>query len=188
MNRLSQKYLPCNLSSLLLLLLCAFAAFLAGCVSAPAKHEGMIPTTFETAGKHSKTVSVSVQGGRETKLLTSTQISDEAFMQALVDSITKSQTFSHVVQGKEADYLLTVSIFGMEQPLFGLSFTVKMEAGWTLQRADNSTVVWQESIKSEHTATFSDAFAAVTRLRLATEGAARDNIAKGLSKISQLKL
>ena len=62
--------------------------------------------------------------------------------------------------------------------MFGLTYTVKMEAGWTLQRADNSTVVWQESIKSEHTATFSDAFAAVTRLRLATEGAARDNIAK----------
>ncbi|MDP2279488.1 MAG: hypothetical protein Q8K51_14835 [Nitrospirota bacterium] len=188
MNRLSQKYLPCNLSSLLLLFLCVFAALLAGCVAAPAKHDGMIPTTFETAGKHSKTVSVSVQGGRETKLLTSTQISDEAFTQALADSITKSQTFSRVVQGKAADYLLTVTLFNLEQPMFGLTYTVKMEAGWTLQRADNSTVVWQESIKSEHTATFSDAFAAVTRLRLATEGAARDNIAKGLAKISQLKL
>ncbi len=188
MNRLFQKYLPCNLSPLLLLFLCAFVALLAGCAATPAKHEGMIPTTFETAGKHSKTVSVSVQGGRETKWGTPTNISDEAFMQALVDSITKSQIFSSVVQGKEADYLLTVSIFGMEQPLFGLTYTVKMEAGWTLQRADNGTVVWQESIKSEHTATFSDAFAAVTRLRLATEGAARDNIAKGLAKISQLKL
>ena len=90
MNCPSQKYLPSNLSSLLLLFLCVFAALLAGCVAAPAKHDGMIPTTFETVGKHSKTVSVSVQGGRETKLLTSTQISDEAFTQALADSITKS--------------------------------------------------------------------------------------------------
>lgn len=187
MNRPAQKYLPCKLSSLLLLFLCVVVALLSGC-STPAKHEGMIPTTFETAGKHSKTVSVSVKGGQETSAIGAPRISDEAFMQALVDSITKSQTFSSVVQGKGSDYLLTVSIFGMEQPSFGLSFTVKMEAGWTLQRADNGAVVWQESIKSEHTATFSDAFAAVTRLRLATEGAARDNIAKGLAKISQLKL
>ena len=188
MNRPTQKYLPCKLSSLLLLFLCTFAALLAGCAASPAKYEGMIPTTFETAGKHSKTVSVSVQGGRESKLSTPTQISDEAFMQALVDSITKSQMFSNVIQGKGADYLLTVTLFNMEQPVFGLTFTVKMEAGWTLQRADNGTVVWQESIKSEHTATFSDAFVALTRRRLAAEGAARDNIAKGLAKISQLKL
>lgn len=188
MNRISKKYLPCKLSPLLLLFLCAFAALLAGCAASPTKYEGMIPTTFETAGKHSKTVSVSVQGGRESKLSAPNQISDEAFAQALVDSITKSQIFSRVAQGKEADYLLTVSIFDMKQPSIGLSFTVKMEVGWTLQRADNGTVVWQESIKSEHTATFGDAVVALTRRRLATEGAARDNIAKGLAKISQLKL
>ncbi|MBU2590463.1 MAG: hypothetical protein ABIK27_04150 [Bacteroidota bacterium] len=187
MNRLSQKYLPGNLSPLLLLLLCIFVALLAGCAS-PAKHKGMIPTTFETAKKHPQTVSVNVQGGQESTLSNPFQISDEAFTQALVDSITKSQIFSSVIQDKGADYLLTVFLFNMKQPMFGLTYTVKMEAGWTLQRADNGTVVWQESIKSEHTTTFSDAFAAVTRLRLATEGAARDNIAKGLAKISQLKL
>jgi len=188
MNRLTQKYLPCKLSSLLLLLLCIFAVLMAGCVSSPAKYDSMIPTAFETTGKHSKTVSVSVQGGRETTLTTASQISDEAFMQALVDSIIKFQIFSNVVKGKGADYMLTVSLFDLKQPLFGLTYTVKMEAGWTLQRADNGTIVLQESIKSEHTATLSDAFAAVTRLRLATEGAAKDNIAKGLVKMSQLKL
>jgi hypothetical protein len=78
-------------------------------------------------------------------------------------------------------------MFSMEQPSFGLSFTVKLEAGWSLKRADGS-VVWQESIKSEHTSTPGDAFAAVERLRLATEGAAKENIAQGLSKISALKL
>ena len=76
----------------------------------------------------------------------------------------------------------------MEQPSFGLSFTVKLEAGWTLKRASNAQSVWQESIKSEFTATTSDAFAAVTRLRLATEGAARNNISAGLARISELNL
>jgi hypothetical protein len=83
---------------------------------------------------------------------------------------------------------LTVTIFNLDQPSFGFSFTVKMEAGWSLRRADTGAVVWQESIKSEHTATTGDAFAAVKRLRLANEGAAKENIAQGLSKISTLSL
>lgn len=52
---------------------------------------------------------------------------------------------------------------------------VKMEAGWTLRRAGAGTVVWQESIISEH---------ADADIRLATEGAAKSNIAQGLRKIS----
>jgi hypothetical protein len=63
----------------------------------------------------------------------------------------------------------------MDKLVFGR--TVSMEAGWTLRRADAGTVVWQESIISEHT----DA-----DIRLATEGAARNNIAQGLRKISKL--
>jgi hypothetical protein len=168
-------------------LLFAFVALLAGCAT-PATYEGMVPVAFETAKKHPKTVSVSVTGGKETDSTGKPQISDATFAQALTEAITKSQTFSRVVQGKGGDYLLTVALFNMEQPSFGLSFMVKMEAGWTLKRTDSGATVWQESIKSEHTATTSDAFAAVTRLRLATEGAARNNIAQGLAKISKLNL
>ena len=68
----------------------------------------------------------------------------------------------------------------------GFSFTVKMEAGWTFKRAAVGVVVWQESIKSTYTATIKDAFVGATRLRLATEGAERNNISQGLSKISKL--
>ena len=71
--------------------------------------------------------------------------------------------------------------------MFGLTYTVKMEAGWTLQRADNSTVVWQESIKSEHTATFQRRLPSSNAAEISlTEGAARDNIAKGLQKYHNL--
>jgi hypothetical protein len=149
----------------------------------------MVPTTFNTAKKHPGTVGVSVSGGKETNATGKPQISDATFTQSLTESIVKSQTFSKVVQGSSgADYLLTVTLFGMEQPSFGLSFTVNLEAGWTLKRASNAQTVWQESIKSTFTATTSDAFAAVVRLRLATEGAARNNISAGLARISDLNL
>lgn len=158
-----------------------------GCAS-PTTREGMTPDTFDTVNRHPYSVSVNVTGGQETNPLWKSQISDATFTEALVDSITKSKTFSRVVQGKGGDYILTVSLVSMDQPSFGASFTVKMEAGWSLKRADNGTVVWQEAIQSSHTATVGDAFVGVARLRLATEGAAKNNIKQGLEKISKLKL
>jgi hypothetical protein len=165
----------------------ALAGALAGCAT-PSTFEGMVPTAFDTAKRHAQSVSIAVSGGRETDAMDKPQITDAAFAQALSEAITKSQTFSRVVQGAGGDYLLTVALAGLEQPTFGFSFTVKMEAGWTLRRAVGGAVVWQQAIFSEHTATTSDAFAAVTRLRLATEGAARSNIAQGLARISRLDL
>ncbi len=170
-----------------LLLLCACVAILGGCASATTT-EGMVPTDFVPAKKFSQTVSVAVSGGKETDAIGKPQITDAAFAQALADAITKSQTFSRVVEGKGGSYLLTVVLSDMEQPSFGASFTVTMEAGWTLRQADSGKVVWQESIRSEGTATMSDAVVAATRLRLATEFAAKNNISQGLGKVSQLNL
>lgn len=173
-------------NTLLSLSLVTVAAVMSGCAT-PATYEGMVPGDYSTARKHAKTVSVQVGGGQETSSMGKSQISDEAFAKALVEAITKSQTFSQVVQGKGGNYQLLVSIISMEQPTFGIDMTVKMEAGWTLKSAAGQ-VVWQEAIKSQHTATAGDAFVGTTRLRLANEGAAKNNIKQGLAKISRLNL
>ena len=174
-------------NTLLSLSLVAVAAVMSGCAT-PATFEGMVPGDYDTARKHAKSVSVQVSGGQETNAAWKSQISDEAFAKALVEAITKSQTFSQVVQGKGGNYQLLVSIIGMEQPTFGMDMTVKMEAGWTLKNAATGQVVWQQAIKSQHTATPGDAFVGTTRLRLANEGAAKNNIKQGLAKISRLNL
>jgi hypothetical protein len=165
-----------------LLALAAVAALLGGC-AAPMTHENMVPPTIATAKKHPGTVSIDVSGGASEGL----KVSNETLKKALTESITKSQAFSKVIEGSGGNYLLTVAISSLQQPMFGGAFTVKMEAGWTLKRASGQTV-WQESILSEHTATMGDSVVAVTRLRLATEGAARNNISAGLGKIGQLNL
>jgi len=170
-----------------LLFLSATLMLLAGCATT-ATHEGMTPLTFAEGTRHQKTVSVNVEGGRELDALGRTGISDLELKKALLAAITKAQTFSQVIEGKGSDYLLTVAIFSTEQPVFGLSFTAKLEAGWTLKRAASGETVWQEAIKSEHTATTGDAFVGATRLRLAVEGAARNNISLGLAKIAKLSL
>ena len=170
--------------SLSIIALCASAAVIAGCATA-SKPEAMVPTTAVAGTQHHATTSVVVAGGSETSSMGKSQISNEAFQQAIAMSIEKNKTFSSVVKAPGGDYTLAVTVVSMDQPSFGLSFTVKMEAAWSLKKTDG-TVVMQESIKSEGTAGVGDAFAAVERLRLANEGAARANISAALEKIGKL--
>jgi hypothetical protein len=161
-----------------LLFLYALIAVVAACAR-PASFEGMVPTTFEISRKHPQSVSITVTGGQETEAVGRPQIRNADFAEALVESISKSKMFAKVIDGpsKGEDYLLTVTLFSMDKRVFGR--TVKLEAGWTLRRAGDGTVVWQEAIVSE----FTD-----FDVKLATEGAARNNIAQGLEKISKFNL
>jgi hypothetical protein len=167
-----------------LVAVCAAAVVMAGCATA-SKPEDLVPATVNAGTKHAQSVSIAVAGGSETSALGKSQISNEAFQQAIVSSIEKNKTFSSVVKGATGDYRLGVTVVNMDQPSFGFSFTVKMEAAWSLKKADG-TVVMQEVIKSEGTAGATDAFAGTERLRLANEAAARNNIAAALAKIGTL--
>ena len=66
--------------------------------------------------------------------------------------------------------------------------TATIETSWTLTRLSDHAVIWQKSITTSHTAKTGEAFAGVTRLRLATEGAARDNIQDAITHLSLLPL
>ena len=169
-----------------LCLLASWAVF-SGC-STPATSKSMVVSTFSLQKVFPYSVSVNVLGGKETSAMDKSQISNEAFMQAIADSLYKSGLFSKIIHGKNADYLLNVMIFNLAQPSFGFSFTVKMEAVWSLAHADSKKVLMRESVRSSFTATTGDAFAGVTRLRIATEGAAQENIRLGIKKLSQLNL
>ena len=177
------------MNSFRLSFLCLLAswAVLSGC-STPATSKSMVVSTFSLQKVFPYSVSVNVLGGKETSAMDKSQISNEAFMQAIADSLYKSGLFSKIIHGKNADYLLNVMIFNLAQPSFGFSFTVKMEAVWSLAHADSKKELMRESIRSSFTATVGDAFAAVTRLRIATEGVAQENIRLGIKKLSQLNL
>ena len=159
-----------------LLALWALAAGLLSC-SIAATYEGMIPESFETVHRIPQAVQVSVSGGDNEGTVGKPQITDLAFRRALVESIKRSGMFSEVVADhrQAVQHLLSVTIFSVDSRTFGR--VVKLEAGWTLRRGDTREVVWQESIISE-----SRDF----NIQVATEGAARNNIAQGLAKLSKL--
>ena len=55
-------------------------------------------------------------------------------------------------------------------------------------KASDKSVVMRRVVKSENTASMGESIVAVTRLRLAVEGAVRKNIAEGLQAISALPI
>jgi hypothetical protein len=171
--------------------LAACVLALTACASPTPTSEGMIPA-FTARGVrgpvHAQTVAVEVKDAKP--------IPDAALRQALADAIVMSKLFARVVDkavDKPGNYLLTVSVLSVEQPtgrLSGLAVhtTVKMAADWTLRRADTKAPVWAATIRSEHTARPDDAIPGGSRLRIATEGAVRENIALGLDRIAKLSL
>jgi len=161
------------------LLLSSLAILMSGCVTIAATHQGMVPATFETTTKHPYSVSVVVAGIQEAIGAGELQVSEEALNQALVESVAKSQIFARTAQKNDADYVLTVFIMNIDRKIGPpFDFTVNVESGWNLKRADTGMAVWQESVRSSHTAT----------IREALDGAVRNNIKQGLEKISGLKL
>jgi hypothetical protein len=162
------------------------ALFLLGSCASPPTHEGMVPTGIAVSRKLQETVRLNVSGGAVTA--DGPGISNAALEAALNQAISESRLFSQVVKGNGGDYLLTANVFALHQPMFGMAMTVSMEVGWTLKRMATDKVVWQEGIRSEHTSTPGEAFAGVTRVRLATEGAAKNNIAAAMARIAAQSL
>ena len=148
----------------------------------------MVPKSYEVAHRNPYGVRVSTGGGRETQAWSKSEISNENFSAALADSLSTSGVFSSVVRDGTSDYLLDVFLTKVDQPIIGLDMTVLVTANWTLTDLKTNAVVFQDLIQGSHTSTVGDAFAAVKRLRLATEGAARANIAEGIKRMSQLEL
>ena len=173
-----------HLMPALVALLATAATFLAGCAS-PAQTSSMVAAPIAVAAKHPEPLSVRVTGGSETSAAGASKISNADFAEAIRQSVEQSGLFAKaVLADPTADYHLDVNIVRLDQPMMGFSMTVTIEATWTLSKRDN-TVVWQKSVTSTHTATTGEAFAGVTRLRLATEGAAKQNIQDALGQMGK---
>lgn len=160
---------------------------LSGCAT-PANRESMAVQSLTVVKHHPYAVSVSTQGGSETGAMDSSNVSNEDLKAAIESSIAETKLFKSVIQGKGGEYELSVNVTQLSKPMFGTSFTVDLETGWSLVKVSDKSVAMRKVIKSSHTATMSDSFVGVTRLRMAVEGAAKKNIADGLAAIAALEL
>ncbi|TFH30264.1 MAG: hypothetical protein E4G97_05980 [Deltaproteobacteria bacterium] len=161
-------------------------AFFGGCASG-AVSKSMVPKDLTVANIHPYSVTVKVEGGRETDAAGTPQISSQEFQAAIVESLTTYGVFKTVLTEGNIDYKLEAAILNLQQPLFGFNMTVTIETVWKLTNLKGGSTVMRENLTNSFSATPGDAFAAVTWLRLATEGAARENIRDALKKISEKK-
>jgi len=157
---------------------------LTGCASTATREAMSVGTPATKSYPYS--VSVQTRGGTETSATTGSTISNEELKAAVESSIMQSKLFKSVVQGGNGDYELTVIVTQLTKPVFGASFTVDLETGWSLIKASDKSVVMRKVVKSSHTATLDDAIVGATRMRMAVEGAARKSIAQGLQAIADL--
>jgi uncharacterized protein YcfL len=160
---------------------------LVGC-STPATRGAMTPQGIVVSKHNPYSVHVQTSGGAETSATSGSNISDAELKASIEDIVIQSKVFKSIVQGAGGDYELSVRVVSLSKPLFGATFTVEMEAAWSLTKQADRSVLMRKSVKSSGKATMGEAFVGANRLRMAVENAARDNISQGLMAVGELKL
>lgn len=159
---------------------------LGGCAS-PASHLAMSPTANElpiaTSASHLRgLVAVrNVTGGKDTNPLWTSQVDASAFKLALQNSLASSGMAA--VNPSSAKYIVDADLKALHQPLFGLTFDVESTVQYTVESAGVGQDV---TVKAVGTASVSDAFAGVERLKMANERSIKENIKAFLTKFVSL--
>ena len=115
-------------------------------------------------------------------------ITNEELTKAIKETLVKTNLFSKVVDDNSANYSLEVVIFNVGELPGGFDMHVTLITNWQVIKIGVSNPFWQEIISSSYTTTVGDAINGFTRIKLALEGAARENIKKGIEKLSNLDL
>jgi len=114
-----------------------------------------------------------VSGGHALNPLLVSEISDATFKEALEKSLQNTSLYN---PDSKANYSLNANIVRFERPMIGLDFTSTLYVHYKLTDSKTHATVYSKTIKSAHTATVGDALVGVVRVKLANEGAARENI------------
>jgi uncharacterized lipoprotein YajG len=168
--------------------LCAGAAAavlfnLAGCAtSATSQAMTVKPGTTATVNPKLKgAVKVAeVTGGKETSPLWTSQVDNAGFRKALVDSLAISGYLA--ADSNKAMYSVSADLVSLEQPLMGFTFDVKSDVNYKLSGPGGARAY---PIKATGTATVSDAFAGVERLRIANERSVLENIQAFVNQLAK---
>jgi hypothetical protein len=136
-------------------------------------------------------------------------ITTDYFEQAVIDALNTSGIFSNIDNSKTADsimpmirakgvfpgvanisdtpYFLNIRIIKVDTPSFSIRMTVGMNVIWTLYRVADKTELLHENIHSTYTGgVFEGGIHGANRVRVAMEGATRENIRIGIRMLESL--
>ena len=126
-----------------------------------------------------------VNGGQETNPLWTSQVANQDFRQALEKSL---QIYGLYTADKNSKYAVSAYLQNLDQPLMGFDMTVIAQVRYQIVERKTNKIIFNQVISTPYTATVSDAFAGVERLRLANEGAIKSNIEELIKKICTLHI
>ena len=170
--------------------LLVFVALVTGCAS-PARVDQM-SVSGQPAQRVSETplrnnVAVSeVTGGKETNPMWKSNVGGSEFTMALEGSLRNVGLLAPNRQ--TGRFILTAHLNSLDQPTFGLDMTVTASVNYVLVERLNGKEIFQRTMSVPYTATMSDAFIGVERLKLANEGAIRSNITQLIDELFRLKI
>lgn len=176
--------ISCRLSSIF------FSVFaLSSCATAPDVKDMVVDAHSEESrtydqNLHNQIIVKSVSGGDITNPMWTSEIESEGFKKALVESLKAAGLLSP--DENAANFQLSVEILAVDQPMFGFDLTVTASVKYVLKAADKADEILHETLISKHTATMSDAFYGPERLKIANEGAVKNNIRQLLDELSKL--
>ncbi|MCQ4162576.1 hypothetical protein NON00_21945 [Roseomonas sp. GC11] len=163
-----QRWRALLLASLLPLAACAAPAD-PGAMTAPLSEATLLPAA---SGLRQAVQMGQVAGGRETHPLWKSDVSSTDFAEALRRSLR-----AHAMLGSGAGaYRLDAELLRVDQPFGGINLEVSAEVRYRLVRLSDNATVFDQVINKAYTASFGSSLVAVTRLKLANEGAIRENI------------
>lgn len=123
-----------------------------------------------------------VHGGHQTNPFWTPQITNENFKYALQESLKHADLYS-VPPG---EYQLSAQLMQLSQRYFGVSFPVTCVVHYTLQKNNMKKPLYDKTISTTYTGTFSDSLIATVRLHIATQKAAQLNIQSLINDLNQL--
>ena len=113
-----------------------------------------------------------VSGGEETNPMWNSEVGDPEYEEALRLSLANHA----MLADGDGRFALTAELLEVDQPILGFDVTVTSVANYRLIEVATGETVFEETVTTPFTADFSSTFYGVERLRLANEGAMRENI------------
>lgn len=123
-----------------------------------------------------------ITGGKETSPLWKSEVDNAGFKKALQDSLAISGYLA--ADPAQAKYAVSANLTELDQPMFGFTFDVKSNVTYQLTGPGVSR---SYPVKTTGTATVSDAFVAVERLRLSNERSILENIKEFINQLANFK-
>lgn len=116
-------------------------------------------------------------------------IDDSRSAEVIMPMIRAEGTFSGTGFSNDLPYFLTIRVIKIVTPSFSLRMTVSMNTIWTLYRTAEKTELLHENIYSTYTGGFFEGgIIGANRVRVAMEGAERENIRIGIGMLATLDL